>query len=404
MTVDHLVVVGASLAGLRAVEAARKSGHRGRITLIGAETHPPYDRPPLSKQFLGPGDALDAPAHLAPDAFAALEVDFLAGRRASELDTSAHRIAVGDQWIPYDAVVVATGVVARGLPGTDGLAGVHTLRTVEDARAVRAALDAGARTVVVGAGFIGSEVAAAARKRGLPVTVVEALPVPMAGAIGVEMGAAVARMHLDNGTDLRCGVKVTGVLGRRGRVTGVELSDGTMLRADLVVVGIGATPETGWLRTSGLDISDGVACDARLCAGPSGVYVAGDVARWHSTLFGRALRVEHWTNAAEQGELAARNALDPAAAGEYGEIPYFWSDCYDRKIQFVGIVDADEVRVVSGDVASRRFAALYRNGDRLVGALTMNLPGVSARCQAMIASAIGWQEAVDRTVKRVSTA
>jgi NADPH-dependent 2,4-dienoyl-CoA reductase/sulfur reductase-like enzyme len=287
--------------------------------------------------------------------------------------------------ISYDALVIATGARARALPGT------HILRTVEDARAVRAALDQGARTVVIGAGFIGSEVAAAARKRGLPVTLVEALPTPLVRAIGEEMGAAVSQLHRKNGAELRCGVSVTEVTGD-GRV---QLSDGTVLDADLVISGIGAVPETDWLSSSSLELDDGAMCDTTLYAGAPGVYCAGDVARWHSSLFERSVRVEHWTGAAEQGALAARNALDPASARPYEGVPYFWSDCYDSKIQFVGIADYEEVRVVSGDVDGGRFTAFYRAGDRLVGALTMNNPAQSAKSQALIARRTGWRDAFD---------
>lgn len=387
----RLVVVGASLAGLRAVEGARRSGYQGRVTLVGAEPHRPYDRPPLSKEFLHAESGATVPWHRDEAKLAALDVDLRLGCPATALDTAARRVEAGGEWIGYDALVIATGTAARTLPGV--LPGVHTLRTLEDARAIRAALDGGARTVVVGAGFVGSEVAAAARRRGLPVTVVEALPVPLAHAIGAEMGAVVSRLHEANGARLRCGVAVTGVDGD-GRVERVRLSDGVELPADLVVVGIGAVPGTGWLRSSGLDVGDGVACDETLCAGPPGVYAAGDVARWRSGLFGRSLRIEHWTNAAEQGSLAARNALDPASARPYDRVPYFWSDCYDAKIQFVGVPDADEIEVV-GDLDAPRFTALYRGGDRLTGALTVNQPARSARCQALIARRGSWREALD---------
>jgi NADPH-dependent 2,4-dienoyl-CoA reductase/sulfur reductase-like enzyme len=395
VTGGDLVVVGASLAGLRAVEAARKAGHRGRITLIGEEPHLPYNRPPLSKGFLGAGELPDVPWHRGTAAIDALDVDLRLGQRASELDTAERRVAVGEEWIPYQALIIATGAAARELPGTEGMAGVHTLRTVEDARAIRDALDRGARTVVVGAGFVGSEVAAAARRRGLPVTLVEAMAVPLAQAIGGEMGAAVSRLHEENGTELRCGVTVTGVSGP-GKVERVHLSDGTVLDADLVVVGIGTVPGTGWLKSSTVDIENGVVCDATLNAGVPGVYAAGDVARWHSPLFGRSLRVEHWTTAGEQGALAARNALDPDSALSYESVPYFWSDCYDSKIQFTGVPDADEIRVVSGDLDSTKFTALYAKEGRLVGALTMNNPAHSAKSQALIAKRADLRDAVER--------
>jgi NADPH-dependent 2,4-dienoyl-CoA reductase/sulfur reductase-like enzyme len=379
-------VVGASLAGLHAVEAARESGFTGSVTLIGAEPCLPYNRPPLSKQFLDAHASPETPLHRTEDSLRALDVDLRLGQPASELDIAARQVAVGGERIGYDALVIATGVRARTLPtalGADGLAGVHTLRTIADARAVRSALDAGARTVVIGAGFIGCEVAAAARKRGLPVTLVEALPTPLRRAVGESMGAAVSRLHRLHGAELRCGVTVTEIKGA-GRVERVVLSDRSVLAADLVVVGIGTAPETEWLRSSSLDVTDGVRCDETLMAAP-GVYAAGDVARWRSPLFDRTMRVEHWTVAAEQGALAARNALDPAAAQPYASVPYFWSDCYDSKIQFAGIAGTAEPEIVAGGVYQRKFTAVYREGDRVIGAFTMNNPGHSAKYQALIA-------------------
>jgi NADPH-dependent 2,4-dienoyl-CoA reductase/sulfur reductase-like enzyme len=368
----RLVIVGASLAGLRAAEAARKAGHDGPIALIGAERHLPYDRPPLSKAYLE--DSAAPPAvrfreeqHLRED----LGVDLELGTPASGLDTDAREVVVGDRRIGYDALVIATGARARTLPGSEHLAGVHTLRTLDDAIAVRAALDTGARTVVIGAGFIGSEVASGARKRELPVTIVEALPTPLVRAIGAEMGVALSALHAAHGTDLRCGTAVEALEGG-DRVTGVRLTDGTVLPADLVVAGIGASPETEWLAGSGLELDNGVVSDETLAAGPAGVYAAGDVVRWHNPLFGGHMRIEHWTNAAEQGAVAARNALDPAAATPYETVPYFWSDWYGHWIQFVGVPAADEIRVVSGDVEEHKFVALYRQGGRLTGALTLN--------------------------------
>lgn len=400
MTAGHLVVVGASLAGLRAVESARNSGHQGRITLIGDEPHLPYDRPPLSKEFLAPEVVPEPSPHWTEGQFADFEVDLCLGRRASALDTAERRVAVGDDSLDFDALVIATGASARSLPGSEGLRGVLALRTLDDARAVRAALDGGARTLVVGGGFIGSEVAAAARRRGLPVTLVESLPTPLVHAVGAEVGSAVARLHEENGVDVRCGITVTGVTGS-DRVEQVDLSDGTVLDVDLVVVGIGAIPGTDWLRSSGLDVENGIACDETLNVGVPGVYAAGDVARWRSGRFGRSLRVEHWTSAAEQGALAARNALDPASAAHYDEVPYFWSDCYDRKMQFAGVADGiDEVHVAAGDLESARFTALYRKEDRIVGAFTMNNPGHSAKCQRLIGQQASWQDALDLLARR----
>ncbi|TKA01031.1 NAD(P)/FAD-dependent oxidoreductase [Actinacidiphila oryziradicis] len=394
MTAQRLVVVGASLAGLHAVEAARRAGFTGTITLIGSEKHEPYNRPPLSKQFLNAGPPPEPPFLRTAEKFGALDIDLRLGRPATELDTEGQRVAVSDEWIGYDALVIATGATPRALPGTDGLAGVLTLRTVDDARAVRTALDAGARTVVVGAGFIGSEVASAAHKRGLPVTIVEALPSPLARAVGEEMGVAVGDFHRANGVELRCGTAVTKLSGD-GRVEHVHLSDGTVLDADLVVVGIGAAPETGWLESSSLTLDNGVVCDETLNAGVPGVYAAGDVARWHNPLFDRSMRLEHWTSASEQGAEAARNAIDPERKQPYETVPYFWSDWYDRKIQFAGLPDAEHMEVVSGQATDRKFTALYRSGDRLIGALTVNRPAENAKYQGLIGRRACWEEALE---------
>jgi NADPH-dependent 2,4-dienoyl-CoA reductase/sulfur reductase-like enzyme len=390
-----LVVVGASLAGLRAVEGARKAGFGGRISLIGAETHLPYDRPPLSKAYLDDG-GVPEPTTFREETVLRdeLGVELLLGAPATALDTARRVVFVGDREVPYDAAVLATGAAARELPGCQGLSGVHTLRTLDDAIAVRAALDGGARTVVIGAGFIGSEIASGVRKRGLPVTVVEALPTPLVRAVGEVMGRACASLHHANGTDLRCGVGVTGLEGE-GRVERVRLSDGSVLDADLVVVGVGAVPNTAWLESSGLGLDNGIVCDETLSTGAEGVYAAGDVARWHNSLFDRPMRLEHWTSAAEQGAVAARNALDPASAKPYQTVPYFWSDWYSSRIQFVGVAQADEVCVVDGDVArDGRCVALYREGDRLVGALTVNGQAVIMKYRAQIMKRTSWTDAL----------
>jgi NADPH-dependent 2,4-dienoyl-CoA reductase/sulfur reductase-like enzyme len=394
----HLVVVGASLAGLRAVEAARRTGFTGRITLIGAEEHLPYDRPPLSKAFLDPAGA-PVPTFRRENVLQnELGVRLLLGAPATHLDPGRRVVVAGGRNVPYDALVIATGAYARELPGTRGLAGVHTLRTVDDAVAIREALDSGARTVVVGAGFIGSEVAAAARRRGLDVVVVEASPTPLSGAVGERMGEVCAALHRRHGTEVRCGAGVTGIEGA-GRVGRVLLSDGTTLPADLVVVGIGAVPATGWLRGSGLTLDGGVVCDETLFTGVDGVYAAGDVARWHNPMFDRPMRLEHWTSAAEQGAVAARNALAPETAAPYSTVPYFWSDWYGGRIQFAGIAGEDEVRVVEGE-AGGRLVALYREGDRLVGALTVDAPARVMKYRGLITRGASWSEGLAFAAER----
>ncbi|MDX1888936.1 NAD(P)/FAD-dependent oxidoreductase [Mycolicibacterium sp. 050158] len=404
MGIERLVVVGGSLAGLRAVEAARKAGFAGSITLIGAEPHLPYDRPPLSKDFLDatePGVAAPVPFFRSDEVFAEeLRVELLLDSPATGLDVERNIVQVGDRQVGYDALVIATGSKLRTLPGTDQLDGVHGLRTVDDSLAIRAALDAGARTVVIGAGFIGSEVAASAQKRGLPVTVVEALPTPLVRATGSEMGAAIASLHERNGTTLLCGTGVKAVEGE-GRVERVVLSDGTTLDAELVVVGIGVSPNTDWLEGSGLALDNGVVCDETLWTGVPGVYAAGDVANWMNPMFGVRQRMENWTAAAEQGAAAARNALDPDNAKPYETVPYFWSDWYGSRIQFVGVPECDEVLLVDGDVdADDRWTALYRQGDRLVGALTVNGQTVIMKYRRLIAQKASWGDALEFAEKR----
>src|SRR3954470_7696046 len=314
MNVSRLVVVGASLAGLRAVEAARKPGFEGAITLIGAERHLPYDRPPLSKEFLDaakPDTEELIPFFRSDDVFAdELRVELLLGAPATGLDIGRRVVLVGEREVGYDALIIATGSQLRTLPGSEHLDGVHGLRTLDDSLAVRAALDAGARTVVIGAGFIGSEVASSAHKRGVDVTVVEALATPRVRATGTVMGAAIASLHDRNGTTLLCGTGVKALEGD-GHVQRVVLDDGTVIDADLVVVGIGVIPCTSWLEGSGLTIDNGVVCDETLWTGSPGVYAAGDVANWLNPMFGVRQRMENWTAAAEQGAAAARNALDP---------------------------------------------------------------------------------------------
>ncbi|WAL67722.1 FAD-dependent oxidoreductase [Amycolatopsis cynarae] len=392
-----LVVVGASLAGLRAVEGARRAGFDGPITLIGGEPHPPYDRPPLSKSFLD--GEVDVPYYRTGEFLTGeLGVRLLLGTPASGLDTDARSVIVGGAEIPYDGLVIATGATARRLPGAGELSGVHTLRTLDDARAVREALEAGPRTVVIGAGFIGSEVASAARKRGLDVTIVEAAPTPLTRALGA-LGGVCSNLHRVHGTDLRCGAAVEALEGN-GRVDRVRLADGTVLDADLVVVGIGAEPETGWLDGSGLVVDNGVVCDESLAASVPGVYAAGDVARWFNPLFGRHMRLEHWSSAAEQGAAAGAAAALPGAAKPYETVPYFWSDWYDTRLQFVGVPEADEVEIALGDVESNRFVALYRAGDRLAGALTVNRPRETMKFRALIARRTGWREALAFTATR----
>jgi 3-phenylpropionate/trans-cinnamate dioxygenase ferredoxin reductase component len=395
---NSITVVGASLAGIRAAETLRRDGFDGPITLIGDEPHAPYDRPPLSKQVLAGDWEPERTALVASDRLEGLGLELRLGERATGLDLAARELHLGDRRLAYDGLLIATGARARTLPGTEGLPGVHTLRTLDDCLAIRAAFEAAPRrVVVVGAGFIGAEVAATARGRGLEVTMVEALPVPLGRILGDAVGTVVAAVHRDHGVDLRLGVGVDGIDGDE-RVERVRLSDGSAVEADVVVVGIGVVPNVAWLEGSGLTLGDGVVCDATCLAAP-GVVAAGDVARWPNARFGgESMRVEHWDNAVEQGAYAARRLLQPddgAGVEPFAPVPWFWSDQYDRKIQLAGRVrPTDDFEVVTGSLEERRFAALYGRGGRVVGVLGMNRPRHVMQYRALIEEGTAWDEAL----------
>jgi 3-phenylpropionate/trans-cinnamate dioxygenase ferredoxin reductase subunit len=391
---ERVVVVGASLAGLHAARALRRHGFDGTLTVVGDEPHQPYDRPPLSKQVLAGAWEPERTA-LVNERDADLDLTWTLGRSATGLDARARTVALDDgSTLAYDGLVIATGAAARRLPGTPELAGVHVLRSLDDAVALRADLDAApGRVVVVGAGFIGAEVAATARQRGLAVTLVEPLPVPLGRVLGGEVAETVAAVHRDEGVDLRLGVGVEAIEGG-DRVERVRLADGTTVDADVVVVGIGVTPNVGWLEASGLPLADGVVADAT-CRVVPGVVAAGDVARWHHPTYGEDLRVEHWDHAIAQGGHAAETLLAGDAGGQaFAPVPWFWSDQYDRKIMLAGRpAAAEEVRIVDGSLAERRFVALYRRGDRVVAALGMNRPAPLARWRMRLADGVSWDEA-----------
>jgi len=393
---DHVVIVGASLAGLRAAEALRDVGFDGAVTILGAEARLPYDRPPLSKQILAGVWEPDQAALGVAARYAELRLDFRLGTAAQALDLQARRIAIaGGESVNYDGLIIATGASPRTLPHTPRLNGIFTLRTLDDSIELGRRLAAKPRVVVVGAGFIGMEVAATARERGAQVTMIEALPVPFQETHGAEMGAACAAFHRDHGVDLRCERRVIGFVGEQ-QVEGVLLDGGVTIPADLVVVGIGVTPNTAWLESSGLALDNGVRCDSCLAASAPDVYAAGDVARWHNELFDEEMRVEHWSNAADQGEHAAKNLVGGAdAATPFAPAPYFWSDQYDVKIQFAGIAGHDEVRVVNGTVEERRFVAIYRHGERIVGALAVNWPRLLMAYSGFVERRASWQDALD---------
>jgi NADPH-dependent 2,4-dienoyl-CoA reductase/sulfur reductase-like enzyme len=393
---ESIVVVGGSLAGLSALEALRAAGYEGALVAIGAEATLPYDRPPLSKQVLQ-GTWEPEQANLRDDAhYESLEVDWHLGRRAAALDLE-RRVVVLDEGetVAFDGLVIATGATPRTLPDTPPLAGIFVLRTLEDCLALRKELEGGPRVCVVGGGFIGAEVAASCRTRGLEVTVLEALPAPLARAFPAELGAACAVLHADHGVDLRTSVGVEGFEGT-GRVERVLLAGGGSVPADVVVVGVGVVPATDWLESSGLELRNGVVCDETCATAARGVVAAGDVARWPNPLFGEEMRIEHWSNAVEQGAAAAKRLLAAEGAAEpFAPVPYFWSDQYDTKIQFLGRAAPDDmVAVVDGSLDDGRFVALFGRSGRLVGALAFNRPRQLMAYRRLIANATSWDDAL----------
>lgn len=405
---NRIVVVGASLAGLRAAETLRNEGFEGDVVIIGAEPHRPYDRPPLSKKLLAGEWEPDRVQLRQPDTFDDLDVEWRFGVAAAGLDTDARVVHLTDGTdIDFAGCIIATGASCRRLPEQSRYGHVHEVRTLDDSMRLRSEIADGDRhVVVIGAGFIGLEVAATAKQLGNRVTVLEGGPAPLMRGLGAEMGAAIRAMHEARGVELRCDVQVD-----RLHDDGVMLAGGELIEADVVVVGIGVVPATAWLGDSGLRLNDGVVCDETLNAldeaGATvpGVYAAGDVLRWPNPLFGEEMRVEHWTNAAEQGAAAAKNLLAAAGLVEagpepYAPVPFFWSDQFDIRIQFLGRSHQDDdVEVVLGstepdDDGNAKFLALYRNGDTVHGALGVNAPRWVMKMRGQLLEQAAWSDAV----------
>ncbi|KOV67628.1 ferredoxin reductase [Streptomyces sp. MMG1121] len=384
---------------MTAAEALRRAGHKGAITLVGDETEPPYDRPPLSKQLLCGQWGPDRLALRSGPDLAALDLELRLGVAATALDPLARKVTLADgARLSYDTLVVATGARARRLPGTGGVAGVHTLRRLEDALTLRERLRPGRRLVVVGAGFLGTEVAAAARGLGVEVTLVESAAVPLAAAVGEEAGRFVTRLHQDHGVEVRTGAAVTGVLSAEGGVTGVRLADSagtSVVPADDVLVAIGCAPNTEWLADSGLSVRDGLVCD-EYCAAAPGVYGVGDVACWYNPLFGTAMRVEHRTNAAEQALAVAGDLVRTGERRPFAPVPYFWSHQYGTRLQAHGHLRGhDEALVLDGDPTRRRLLVAYRTGDRITGVLATGLKPAALRAwRALVAARTPWEAAL----------
>ncbi len=373
MPMNRIVVAGVSLAGLRTAEALRLEGFTGEIVMVGEEQlFPPYDRPPLSKEILkGLWQEDRGRLKVAEN----LDPTLILGHRVTALRASDNEVELDDGTVlTYDGLVIATGASPKMMGSIDtSIPGVHVLRTFPEAVALREAIGGSPKVVIIGAGWIGCEVAATCRDRGLDVTILEYFPQPLERTLGPIMGAWAGAMHRAHGVDLRCGVSVSGVSGE-GRVERVDLADGTSVAADIVVLAIGVFPETKWLEGNGFDLENGVLCDETLqVVGASNIVAAGDVCRWPNKMFNRTMRVEHWSNAVEQAAVAAHTLIHPDEPKGYSAVPYVWSDQYDAKIQYVG-TGGEYHSILEGSTEENKFVAAYATDGVLVGALCVNSP------------------------------
>jgi NADPH-dependent 2,4-dienoyl-CoA reductase/sulfur reductase-like enzyme len=401
-----VVVVGSSIGGVRTAQALRSEGFDGRIVLVGEETALPYDKPPLSKQFLaGQWDA-DRTALLTAEAAEREGIELRLGVRATRLDIAAKQVHLADGTrVDYDQAVIATGASARPSPWRPG-SGVHVVRTLEDSLALRADLDHDGPVVVVGGGFIGAEAAATARGLGREVTVVDPMPTPIGRVVGPEIGQYFTELHHRHGVATRFGMGVEGIEGAAGDLR-VRLTDGSELAAATVVVGIGAVPNDGWLADSGLPIDNGVVCDeyCRALDAPD-VFAIGDVARWYHPGHREYVRVEHWTNAVEQGQCAAHNIAHPDDLRSYRPVEYVWSDQYDWKVQIVGRPTRGTQHEVIGELTGvkPRAAVLYTDETgMLTGVVTVNWPKALVQCRRLVTEGAPFEDALSR-VKELAVA
>lgn len=382
------MIVGAGLAGAKAAESLRTEGFDGRVVLMGEEVERPYDRPPLSKDYLQ-GTSEKDKIYVHPEGFyAEHDIELRLGTRVSALDRAAKRVVLdGGETIPYDKAVLATGSSPRRLsvPGAD-IEGVLYLRGVADCEAIKAAFATARSAVVIGAGWIGLEVAAAARVAGVEVSVLEMARLPLLGVLGPELGEIYAALHTEHGVDLRMGVHVAEVLGDGRRVTGVRLADATTLAAEVVVVGVGITPNVELAEQAGLSVDNGVVVDEHLCSSDPDVFAVGDVASAYYPVLGRHLRLEHWAAALNQGPVAAANMVGNATA--YDQLPYFYSDQYDMGMEYAGFVESgryDQV-VFRGDVPAREFIAFWVREGRVLAGMNVNIWDVTDDIAALVRS------------------
>ncbi|CAB4655323.1 unannotated protein [freshwater metagenome] len=392
---ERIAIVGASLAGLRCAESLRREGFTGALTIVGAEEHLPYDRPPLSKEFLtAEFEAERLALRAAP--YEDLKADLILGQRAQSLNLEARSITLASGGeVDFDGLVIATGAAPRSLAIADGISGVMTLRTLDDAARLKAAIEERKRICVIGAGFIGSEVAATARGLGLNVTVLEAGDQPMLRGVGPIIGETLAELHRSNGVDLRTGVEIESI-EQIGEEVRVNIAGEASVDCDLVLLAVGAAPVTQWLESSGLTLDDGVVCDATLLAAP-GVVCAGDVARWPNPLFGgESMRVEHWTNAVEQGMHAAKRLLsDDESAPEFSTVPFVWSEQYGIKIQAAGRFSGeDRMEVVHSGTDDARLVAIFERHGGISGVIGFSEPRRVMQYRRLIGAGTPFDEAL----------
>ncbi len=384
---SHMLIIGGGVAGGTAAATLRKEGFEGDITVVAAEAHPPYQRPPLSKGYLAGTEGTDAVILHPADWYAEHGIRLLAGTAATSLDPAAHTVGLDDgRFLSYDAVLIATGATPRmiPLPGHD-LPGVMTLRRLDDSDVLAGLLrEGGKRLVVIGAGWIGMEVAATARSLGNEVAILERDAVPLAAALGPEMGEVFRGLHLEHGVDLRTAVGVDRIVGD-DRAEGVMV-DGETLPADLVLIGVGAAPDTRLAETAELDLLNGILTDAALRTSAPGVFAAGDVANAFHPVLQRHLRSEHWANALHAGKTVARSMLGQPAS--FDEIPYFYTDQYDLGMELSGYAPlmADAELVVRGDVGAREFIAFWVDDGRVVAGMNVNVWDVNEKVQDLIRS------------------
>jgi NADPH-dependent 2,4-dienoyl-CoA reductase/sulfur reductase-like enzyme len=379
---ERVVIVGSSVGGIRTGQALRGGGFDGDILVIGAEEADPYDKPPLSKEFLTGQKSVAQFRLLGGDGWEGSGLEALLGNRAIALDCVAKQVTLDSgQQVCYDKLVIATGARPRRLVDSAGNPVGHTIRSLDDSQALKSAMQRGGHVVIVGGGFIGCEVASAARQTGCEATIINSQTVPFAAAFGIEVGALLGGLHAESGTSVLTGAGVDTVHRRGEDGARIVLSNGRVLDADILVAGIGVTPNTEWLANSGVALEDGVRTDEFCRAlGTGDVYAIGDVANWHDLTSDRPRRVGHWTNAVEQAELVAHNIIRAEKLREYRAAPYFWSDQYGSKIQMIGHIaatDTVEMSHVEG-LGRQCWAAVFSRHHRLVAAVTHGWPRAMA--------------------------